>query len=38
MVGDERIMVTAKADPADGAVALTVTRGWANTPAAAIST
>ena len=37
MVGDERIMVTAKADPADNKVALTVTRGWANTPASAIS-
>ena len=37
MIWDERIMVTAKADPADNKVALTVVRGWANTTAAAIS-
>ena len=37
MIGDERIMVTAKADPADNKVALTVVRGWASTTAAAIS-
>ena len=37
MIGDERIMVTAKADPANSKVALTVVRGWASTTAAAIS-
>ena len=37
MIGDERIMVTAKADPANNKVALTVIRGWANTTASAIS-
>ena len=37
MIWDERIMVTAKADPANSKVALTVVRGWASTTAAAIS-
>ena len=37
MIWDERIMVTAKADPANNKVALTVVRGWASTTAAAIS-
>ena len=37
MIWDERIMVTAKADPANSKVALTVIRGWASTTAAAIS-
>lgn len=37
MIWDERIMVTAKADPANSKVALTVIRGWASTTASAIS-
>jgi len=37
MIGDERIMVTAKASPANSKVALTVIRGWGSTPASAIS-
>ena len=37
MIGDERIMVTAKATPANSKVALTVIRGWGSTPASAIS-
>ena len=41
MVGDERIMVTAKGDNTGSGASektpLTVVRGWANTPAAAIS-
>lgn len=37
MIGDERIMVTAKSAPADWKVGLTVTRGWGSTPAKAIA-
>ena len=37
MVGDERIMVTAKGATADNKTALTVSRGWGNTPAWAIA-